>query len=68
LLLKPDADRKAAIVGKRTTGVPGWNMEDCTAADWAKTNGHEVVLQILFEAGDIVSEKEDETEGKDETL
>jgi ankyrin repeat protein len=68
LLLKPDAGKKAVPVGKRTTGGQGWNMEDCTAADLAKANGHESVLQILVEAGYIVSEKENETEDKDETL
>ncbi len=55
LLLNPDSNAKVALLNKRTTGGPGGEFYNCTAADLAKSNSHIEIIQLLVDAGDTLT-------------
>lgn len=60
LLLKPEGEIRGAELRKRTTGGPGFGeLDDCTALDLAKSNGHGDIICILLEAGDILTPRKE---------
>jgi ankyrin repeat protein len=54
LLLKPGIF-KPATTRNITSGGPGENSSECTAADLAKSNGYDEIVGILLEAGDFLT-------------